>query len=456
MRNVERNAKHGHEEVVELTTSSQHHQELLNIEGELDVNSSDTYTVQQAVNLLGFGWFHVKLSLIVGLCWMADSMEMTILSIIGPTMQCDWNISTYQKALMTTVVFLGMMISPLFWSQLSHRYGRKSALTFCGVLLVLYSLLSSVAPNFIWLLILRGLVGFAIGCTPQSVTLYAEFLPSKYKGKCVVLMDCFWALGACFEITLALAVYPNFGWRWLLGLSAAPLLLFTALTPIAKDNNRQMLIGRLIVDYETNSPVQMRTLLKPELRKITLLLWFLWMSCAFCYYGLVLITVELFLKDKVNSVNQGCSTFNTQDFMDLLWITFSEFPGIFVTIAIIKRCGKKKTMAMQFLIFSGCVSILSLIKSRIYTTTVLFIARGVISGLFQAAYIYTPEIYPKNLRAVGVGGCSTIARIGAMATPFVSQVLLHNSSSSALNIYSLVGLLSAVACIILPDSKILG
>ncbi|XP_069965322.1 synaptic vesicle 2-related protein isoform X2 [Bactrocera oleae] len=434
----------------------QTHTELLNIVGELETLPADTYTVQQAVNLLGFGWFHVKLSLFVGLCWMADSMEMTILSIIGPTTQCEWNISTYQKAFMTTIVFLGMIISPSFWTQLSDRYGRKSALTFCGVLLVLYSLLSSVAPTFTWLIILRALVGFSIGCIPQSVTLYAEFLPSKHKGKCVILMDCFWALGACFEIALALAIYPNFGWRWLLGFSTAPLLLFTSLTPIAKDNNRQMLIGRLTSDYEANPPHQLKTLFKPELRKITLILWFLWMSCAFCYYGLVLISAEVFLSDNVKALpSQNCSSFNTKDFMDLMWITFSEFPGIFLTIAVIKRHGKKKTMASEFIIFSVCMSILSLSKSRIYTTSVLFLARGVISGLFQAAYIYTPDIYPNNLRSLGVGGCSTIARLGAMATPFVSQVLFQSSASSAFMVYTSIGLLSAVACIILPESQIL-
>ncbi|XP_067629123.1 synaptic vesicle 2-related protein isoform X3 [Eurosta solidaginis] len=467
------------------------HIELLNIEKELEIHSnatitkrrivpdSDIYTVQQVVNLLGFGWFHVKLSLLVGLCWMADSMEITLLSIIGPTIQCEWNILTYQKAMMTAMVFLGMLISPPFWTQLSDRYGRKSALTLCGILLVLYNMLSSVAPNFIWLFILQGLVGFSIGCIPQSVTLYAEFLPSKHKGKCVVLMDCFWALGACFEIVLALAVYPNFGWRWLLGLSAAPLLLFTILTPwltesakyhtlngncekafhvlkqIAKDNNRQMVTGRLAADYDISPTVQIRALLKSELRKVTLLLWFLWVSCAFCYYGLVLISVELILKDRDQTQNTDCVKFNTTDFMDLLWITFSEFPGIFSTITLIKRHGKKKTMALQFLLFAGCVAILSLIKSRIYITLMLFIARGVISGLFQAAYIYTPEIYPNSLRSTGVGGCSSIARFGAIATPFVSQVLFYNSSSIALNIYGFVALLSAVACFILPDGTIL-
>lgn len=88
-------------------------------------NRTDTYTVTQAVNALGFGWFQVKLSLCVGLCWMADSMEMTILSVLGPALHCDWGITRYQQALTTTIVFLGMMLSSTFWGQLSDRCGRK-------------------------------------------------------------------------------------------------------------------------------------------------------------------------------------------------------------------------------------------------------------------------------------------------------------------------------------------
>jgi hypothetical protein len=59
--------------------------------------------VTQAVNAFGFGKFQVKLSLFTGLCWMADSMEMTILSILSPALHCDWHITRYQQALTTTV-----------------------------------------------------------------------------------------------------------------------------------------------------------------------------------------------------------------------------------------------------------------------------------------------------------------------------------------------------------------
>ncbi|XP_055919941.1 synaptic vesicle 2-related protein [Eupeodes corollae] len=445
----------------------------------ITVVPDDTFTVQQAVNALGFGWFHVKLSLCVGLCWMADSMEMTILSVLGPALHCDWGISRYQQALTTTVVFLGMMLSSSFWTQLSDRYGRKPALTLCGILLFLYGLLSAVAPSFGWLLLLRGLVGFAIGCVPQSVTLYAEFLPSKQRAKCVVLLDCFWALGACFEVALALAVAPNFGWRWLLGLSALPLFVFAVITPwlpesaryhvsngntekalqtledIARDNKRPMLLGRLVVDGCPNSKGSIKALLCPGLRRTTLLLWFIWMSCAFCYYGLVLMSTELFANNPSGSKElsdniDDCRPLETTDYMDLLWTTLAEFPGIFATIAIIERCGRKITMALQFLLYAACVVLLTYATERIYLTIVLFIARGVIAGLFQAAYVYTPEVYPVALRSVGVGGCSALARLGAMATPYVAQVLLQTSVWSAVSVYGFFAVFAAVACLLLP------
>lgn len=81
---------------------------------------------------------------------------------------------------------------------------------------------------------------------------------------------------------------------------------------------------------------------------------------------------------------------------------------------------------------------------------ILFLARGVIAGLFQAAYVYTPEVYPTALRSVGVGGCSALARLGAMATPYVAQVLLQTSLTSAVTVYGIFAVSAAVACLLLP------
>lgn len=87
---------------------------------------------------------------------------------------------------------------------------------------------------------------------------------------------------------------------------------------------------------------------------------------------------------------------------------------------------------------------------RTALTLILFLARGVIAGLFQAAYVYTPEVYPTALRSVGVGGCSALARLGAMCTPYVAQVLFQTSVWSAVSVYGIFAILASIACLLLP------
>ncbi|KRT78487.1 membrane transporter, partial [Oryctes borbonicus] len=115
------------------------------------------------------------------------------------------------------------------------------------------------------------------------------------------------------------------------------------------------------------------------------------------------------------------------------------------------RFGRKKTMAVQFVIYAVCCCLLMVCTyKRAYLTIMLFLARGIIAGVFQAAYVYTPEVYPTSLRAVGVGSCSAMARLGAMITPYVAQVLLKSSVSFATIIYGVFAILAAIACLILP------
>ena len=69
------------------------------------------FTIDEAIEAIGFGFFQLRLTLLASLVWVADAMEMMMLAVLAPSVQCLWSLSSYQEAMITTVVFLGTMLS---------------------------------------------------------------------------------------------------------------------------------------------------------------------------------------------------------------------------------------------------------------------------------------------------------------------------------------------------------
>uniref|UniRef100_A0A3Q0SD96 SV2 related protein b n=1 Tax=Amphilophus citrinellus TaxID=61819 RepID=A0A3Q0SD96_AMPCI len=445
----------------------------------LSRGSPETFTVDDALEAIGFGKFQWKISFLTGLSWVADAMEMMILSILGPQLHCEWRLPSYKVALITSVVFVGMGISSPIWGNVSDKYGRRVGLMTCMCWTLYYGLLSAFAPGYGWLLFLRGLVGFGIGGAPQSVTLYSEFLPVKARGICIMLIAAFWALGAVFEVLLALVVMPTLGWRWLLGFSTIPLAIFVCfcfwlpesprfdvltgrrekaratLKRIAKENGKTLPQGKMIIERG-----RIKDLFAPQYRRTTLLLWFIWFSNAFSYYGIVLLTTELFQAGDLCGITRGakiepdcsleCRYLTSADYKDLLWTTLAEFPGLLVVLLLVDYIGRKKSMALCFFMFFLCILPLYACVGRIALTVFIFIARAFISGGYQVVFVYTPEVFPTENRALAMGTSSATARLGALITPFVAQVLLRKSVYLTLSVYCGFSLLAGVASLILP------
>ena len=53
-----------------------------------------------------------------------------------------------------------------------------------------------------------------------------EYLPSHTRGKAILSLAIFWAIGCLFEAILAWGVMTNYGWRYLIALSTIPLFVF--------------------------------------------------------------------------------------------------------------------------------------------------------------------------------------------------------------------------------------
>lgn len=57
-------------------------------------------------------------------------------------------------------------------------------------------------------------------------------------------------------------------------------------------------------------------------------------------------------------------------------------------------------------------------------------------GAWGALYAYTPEVYPTEIRATGMGAASSMTRIAGALAPLVGGLLLPVSLPAALTVYA--------------------
>ncbi|CAM0902684.1 unnamed protein product [Alopecurus aequalis] len=350
--------------------------------------------------------------------------------------------------------------------------------------------LSAFAPNYVSLMALRFLVGIGLGGGPVLGSWFLEFVPAPTRGTWMVIFSAFWTVGTIFEASLAWAVMPRFGWRWLLALSSVPsflLLVFYAITPesprflcmkgriteatdvlekMARLNNVPMPSGRLVSDKnieldEVSESATLLTsaaasdgggkevendsikedegsnfggiksvskLLSPKLLRATVLLWMAFFGNAFSYYGIVLLTSELSNGNRICAKQEVESVHsnNSSLYKNVFISSFAEIPGSLVSALIVDRVGRKLSMASM--LFTGCVFLFPLVFSQadMLTRISLFGARLCISASFTIVYIYAPEIYPTSVRTTGIGVASSVGRIGGILCPLVAVALVHN------------------------------
>ncbi|KAL4224126.1 hypothetical protein ACF0H5_017579 [Mactra antiquata] len=437
--------------------------------------SEPTFTAEEGVEAIGFGFFQIRLYIICGLFTAADSLEMMLLAVISPVLRCEWQLEQLHVAFITTVVFIGMCLMAPMWGFMGDKFGRQKTLYMVAFWIGYFGLLTSFSPSYVWILILRGLVGGGMAGSPQSFALLTEYLPSKYRAKLLNVGSISWAFGTMFEIVLASLVIPTLGWRWLLVLSAIPSFVIVALLKFlpesarylvaagrkedamvvlkkaAKLNNRTLPEGTVVNDHitERGNP---RDLFSPMYLRTTFMVWLLWFGTALSYYGMVLASAEILQLRNVHESGEKCkcNLLKKDDYNSMIFSTLGEFIALPLNIFLIDLVGRRWTGAINLF---GCglfFVLLQLPVPQTVLTVFIFLVRGFSSGMFNFVYIYTSEVYPTTIRTLGIGVASSFARLGAMITPFLAQVLLDASLTAAVWVYGCIGFTCAICAVCLP------
>ena len=173
--------------------------------------------------------FHLLVVIGLGITWILDGLEVTIVGSLGPALQSEatLHLSSANLGAVASFYVVGAVVGALVFGWTTDRYGRR--LVFYVTLIVYLSgvLLSAFAWNFWSFAIFRMITGLGIGGEYAAVnSAIDELIPAKYRGRVDLIVNgSFWlgaaagALAVPFLLDQRLFA-PDMGWRLGFGIGA--------------------------------------------------------------------------------------------------------------------------------------------------------------------------------------------------------------------------------------------
>ncbi|TVU46027.1 hypothetical protein EJB05_05543 [Eragrostis curvula] len=426
----------------------------------------ETYTIDDALSAMGFGKFQALVLAYAGMGWVAEAMELMLLSFLGPQVREEWNVSPENESLLSSVVFAGMLIGACTWGFVSDKYGRRTGLLFSTLFTSVVGCLSALSPNYLCLVTLRFLVGVGVVLSALNWRWLLAFTALP----CFLLLPFF---GATSESPRYLCVQNRISDATVVleriataNQSSLPPGVLTYHCETENDHNSLASENEFLLDArekgcsidnaassKSGSIDALRKLLSRRLLRSTLLIWFVFYANSFAYYGLVLLTSEL------SDANKSCKSGlkfemhqkETNLYKDTFITSLAEVPGLILSAILVDWFGRKASM--WSMMFACCAFLCPLVLSQneLLTTILLFGARACAMGSFTVLCLYAPEVYPTSVRSTGVGIATAIGRIGGVVCPIVAVAMLRGCHQmEAILVFELVLLLAGVACFFFP------
>jgi len=353
-----------------------------------------------------------KLLGLAGTGWMFDAMDVGILSFVIAAIAIDWNLTPAEMGWIGSVNSIGMAIGAFGFGLLADRIGRKQVFMMTIVLFSVASGLSALAMSLTVFLILRFFVGAGLGGElPVASTLVSESVDAKERGKVVVLLESFWALGWLLAALIAYFIIPSYGWRIALIITALPAFYAIYLRRKLPDSPKFVEGGQ----PKQSAGEKLKMLWSKKYIRRTLMLWIVWFTVVFSYYGMFLWLPSVMVLKGFTLI---------KSFGYVLIMTLAQLPGYFSAAVLIERVGRKFVLATYLLGTAAS----ALAFGNADTLPMLLLFGALLSffnlGAWGALYAYSPEQYPTSIRATGSGMAAAVGRVGGIFGPLLVGSLL--------------------------------
>jgi putative MFS transporter len=408
-----------------------------------------------------------------GIGWALDAMDVGLISFVIAQLAVVWKADAGSLGFVASAGFLGMAIGASLGGLLADKLGRRQVFALTLLVYGVFTGLSAFSLSVGMLIALRFLVGLGLGSElPVASTLVSEFAPARIRGRVIVILESFWAVGWTAAAVIGYFVIPTSddGWRWALALGAVPAVwaIFVRLrlpesVRFLEAKGRHAEAERIVADFEDAAGVStppvaaeapepavtaerpIATLFGARLRRRTISLWLVWFCVNFAYYGAFIWLPTLL-------VAQGFSL--VRSFEYTLIITLAQLPGYAASAWLIEKWGRRVTLAV---FLAGSAVSAGLFGTAGDVTSILVFG-ALLSffnlGAWGALYAVTPELYPTRVRGTGAGWAAGFGRLASIIAPLCVPLLLAAGGVALpFGVFAAVFAVAAIAALTLPDLR---
>jgi len=399
-----------------------------------------------AVDDAPLSWFHLRITAFSAGGILCDGY---MLGIIGPALShysSQRHLSPVWTGLLGSSALVGLFIGSLLFGWLTDRVGRRAIYTLDLAVCVVGSLLHLFVTEVAWVLVLRLVLGIAIGADYAiSPSLLAEFAPRRYRGGLLAAISAIWSIGffASYLVgSLLSGAGPN-AWQWMLASAAVPAFLVSLMRIGCPESPRWLLQQgradealRVVRDYIDPSatlqdlddrdqarPGRFRVLFRRDYWPRLAVGGVYWFSQV-----VPLFAILTFLPSVLSSL--GITAAAVSEVGSNLFLLIGSTAGIFAIFYLGRR---------PFILASTAALVVLAVVLGLWRTapgpwalTLLGLFILIIGCAQVVTSVYPSEIFPTEVRASGVGLCTSISRIGAAAGTFllplaISTVGIHTT-----------------------------
>jgi MFS transporter, putative metabolite:H+ symporter len=382
------------------------------------------------------------LRVVVGIATFFDAYTVLAIAFAMPQLVSEWKLTPTQVGMIISAGYVGQLFGAVLFGALAEKIGRLRTLFITIVLFVSMDVSCLFAWSGASMMAFRFLQGVGTGGEVPVASAYInEFIGAEKRGRFFLLYEVIFPIGLMFAGMVGFFLVPIYGWKAMFVVGLVPSILTIPLRWFMPESPRWLAskgriaeanaVVKLLEDAATRrgavlrepavQPLAPKATARSDWRELfrgiylkrTLTIWGLWVCVYMINNGLVTWLPTLY---------KQVFELPLQTSLAYGWITSAV--GVIASIVCalsIDRVGRKPWYATAFLL--GTVPLLLLAwlgaTSAVEVLILATAAYAILQTIAFSLYLYSAELYPTRLRAVGTGFGSAWLRAGSSIGPIL-------------------------------------